>query len=176
MKKIVRLESPLTERIIKALHAGDRATISGFIYTARDRVHEKLVGLLTRNKNLPIDIKNAVIYYCGPTFYKGRLGSCGPTTASRMDNFLKPLAKAGLKATIGKGKRSHAAREIIKEYKGIYFVTYAGCAAYLSNFIKSYRAVAFPELGPEAIYEFNVVDFPLIVGIDVYGKDIYSNI
>ncbi|OPX29936.1 MAG: hypothetical protein B1H08_02785 [Candidatus Omnitrophica bacterium 4484_171] len=176
MKKTVKLKTPLVDRIIKSLRAGDEVKLSGVIYTARDRAHKKLAGLLTANKTLPLDIKNAVIYYCGPTFCKGKLGSCGPTTASRMDNFLKPLAKAGLRATIGKGKRSYAVREIIKKHRGVYFVTYAGCAAYLSNFIKSYKAAAFPELGPEAIYEFNVVDFPLIVGIDAYGEDIYSDI
>jgi len=176
MKKIVKLETPLTRKTIRSLRAGDEAALSGVIYTARDRAHKKLVELAAKNKVLPIDVKNAVIYYCGPTFRKGKLGSCGPTTASRMDIFFKPLTKMGLRATIGKGKRSRFVRETIKKYKSIYFITYAGCAAYISEFVKSYKVAAFPELGPEAVYEFHVVNFPLIVGIDAYGEDIYSDL
>lgn len=174
--KAVKLRTPLTDKDISSLRAGDKVSISGFIYTARDRAHKKLVELMAKGNPLPIDIERAVIYYCGPTFCKGKLGSCGPTTSSRMDNFIKPLLRNGLKASIGKGARSPAVRAAIKKYRGVYFITYSGCGAYLSNFVSSARVAAFPELGPEAIYEFSVADFPLIVGIDAYGEDIYSNI
>ena len=176
MKNKVRLKTPLTRKVIKSLRAKDEVELSGIIYTARDRAHKKLAELITRKKTLPIDLRNAVIYYCGPTFCKDKLGSCGPTTASRMDSFLEPLTKVGLAASIGKGNRSLLAKKIIKKYKSIYFITYSGCGAYISNFIKSYKIKAFPELGPEAIYEFSVVNFPLIVGIDAYGEEIYSNL
>ncbi len=176
MKKPIKLKVPLTSKDIKSLRAKDEVELTGVIYTARDRAHKKLSELIMGNKPLPVELKGAVIYYCGPTFCKGKLGSCGPTTASRMDSFLEAFTSYGVRATIGKGKRSPEAVRIIKKYKSVYFVTYSGCAAYLSNFVKSYRTAAFSELGPEAVYEFYVVDFPLIVGVDTNGEDVYSNI
>ncbi len=178
MKKIrtIKLKTPLTEKEIKLLKAKDRVELSGSIYTARDRAHKKLINLIKKNKKLPLKLKDAIIYYCGPTFCKGKIGACGPTTSLRMDSFIEPLMQKGLKATIGKGKRSPFARNTIKKYKGIYFVTYAGCAAYLSNFVKDYKICAFPELNAEAIYELKVENFPLIIAIDSYGKDIYSRL
>ncbi|MCX5714189.1 MAG: FumA C-terminus/TtdB family hydratase beta subunit, partial [Candidatus Omnitrophica bacterium] len=130
-----------------------------------------------KNKNrLPFEIKNSIIYYCGPTQTpQGRvIGSCGPTTSSRMDDFTPLLLKHGLKGMIGKGNRSEEVRNAIRKYKGVYFITYAGCGALLSKHVKSVKAIAYSELGPEAILKLEVKDFPLIVAIDVNGGSVYG--
>jgi len=160
---------------IERLKAGDNIFLNGIIYTARDQVHKRLAQVINKGKKLPIDLKGAIIYYCGPTKTpKGRaIGACGPTTSSRMDEFTPALLKAGLKAMIGKGARSQEVRAAIKKYKATYFLTYAGCGALLSKYVKKAGAVAYKDLGPEAIYRLEVKDFPLIVGIDARGNDIY---
>lgn len=173
MKRVI---TPLTQEVIRSLKAGDEVLLTGIIYTARDRAHKRMVDLIACKKPLPVDIKNQVIYYCGPNIYKGKLGACGPTTSSRMDLFTEQLLKEGLLAVIGKGERDPKMRSVFKEYKAVYFVTYAGCAAYLREKVTSFKVVAFPELEAEAVYEFVVEDFPLIVGIDSKGKDIYENL
>ena len=117
-----------------------------------------------------------MLYYCGPTFKKKVIGACGPTTSSRMDPFVEPLLKCGVRATIGKGARSARVVALCKKYKSVYFITHAGCAAYLSQFVRSYRVVAFPDLGAEAMCELQVAEFPLIVGVDSYGKDLYDRL
>lgn len=160
---------------INNLKKGEMVFFSGTIYTARDQTHKRLVEAIKKGKRLPIDLKDAVIYYCGPTKTpKGKIiGSCGPTTSARMDEFTPMLLKAGLKGMIGKGRRSKEVIAAIKKYKAVYFLTYAGCGALLSKYVKKAKAVAYKDLGPEAIYKLEVRDFPLIVGIDTLGKDIY---
>jgi len=172
MKKI---KTPLLSADIQKIKSGNEFSLSGIIYTARDQAHKRLVEALRKGGKLPIDIKSAIIYYCGPTKTpRGKIiGSCGPTTSSRMDEFTPLLLKAGLKGMIGKGARSEEVRGAIKKYKAVYFLTYAGCAALLSRYVKSKELVAYKDLGPEAIYKLEVKDFPLIVGIDSYGNDIY---
>jgi len=161
---------------IENLKIEDRLSFSGIIYTARDQAHQRLAEAIRKKKKLPIDLKGAVIYYCGPTVTpKGKvIGSCGPTTSSRMDAFTPTLLKAGLQGMIGKGARTHAVVEAIKKYKAVYFLTYAGCGALLSRYVKSKKLVAYPDLGPEAIYKLEVENFPLIVGIDSQGRNIYK--
>jgi fumarate hydratase subunit beta len=164
------------EKNIKNLRAGERILLKGVIYTARDQAHKKLFEAIKKRKPLPIDLKGAVIYYCGPTRTpKGKIiGSCGPTTSSRMDEFTPALIKAGLKGMIGKGSRSKEVIAAIKKYKAVYFLTYAGCGALLSKYVKKAKPVAYKDLGPEAIYRLEVKDFPLIVGIDAKGRSIYD--
>lgn len=163
---------------IRALKMGEEMLFSGYMYTARDQAHKKLVELVKRDKKLPFDIKNQVIYYCGPTATpEGKvIGSCGPTTSSRMDNFVEPLLKKGLLGMIGKGRRSKKVRELIKKHKAVYFVAPAGCGALLAKKVISKKLVCFKELGSEAIYRLEVKDFPLIVGIDSKGKSIYGDL
>ena len=148
---------------------------SGTIYTARDQAHKRLGETIKQGKKLPIDFKGVIIYYCGPTKTpKGKvIGSCGPTTSSRMDAFTPALLKAGLKGMIGKGNRSQEVRAAIKKYKAVYFLTFAGCGALLSRYIKDARPVAYQDLGPEAIYRLRVDKFPLTVAIDSKGRNIY---
>ena len=157
------------------LKIGDEVIFSGIIYTCRDQAHKRLADAIEKHKKLPIDLKGAIIYYCGPTkTAKGRIiGSCGPTTSSRMDEFTPVLLKAGLKAMIGKGRRSPEVARAIKKYRGVYFLTYAGCGALLAKFVKKVTPVAYKDLGPEAIFKLEVKNFPLIVGIDSRGNDIY---
>ena len=171
-----RITTPLDTKQIVKLKAGNKVLLSGIIYTARDQVHKQLANAIIQKKRLPIDLKGQIIYYCGPTLKpKGKIiGSCGPTTSSRMDEFCPALLKAGLSAMIGKGRRSQEVVRAIRRYGAIYFLTYAGCGALLSCFIKKVELIGYPELGSEAICSLYVQEFPLIVGIDSYGNDIYN--
>jgi len=161
---------------IEVLKTGERIFLSGKIYTARDQAHKRLVETIRAGKKLPLDLRGKIIYYCGPTQTpKGKIiGSCGPTTSSRMDEFTAALLKAGLMGMIGKGSRSREVVAAIKKYKAAYFLTYAGCGALLSKYVMKRKPVAFQDLGPEAIYELEVKNFPLIVGIDASGRNIYG--
>ncbi len=169
-----RLDLPLKNRDMRSLKAGQRLLLSGTVYTARDAAHKILVGLLKSRKRPPIPLKGIAVYYAGPTPARpGRvIGSCGPTTSSRMDGFTPALLKAGVKIMIGKGRRSAKVKEAIKRYKAVYFLAPAGCGALLSKKITKKKAVAYKDLGPEAIYKLEVEDFPVIVGIDPKGRDV----
>jgi len=173
MKKI---RTPLKKSDIENLKVGDEVLLSGMIYTARDQAHKRMVEMLKAGKELPVDLKNQIIYYCGPTpAPKGKIiGSCGPTTSRRMDEFTPALLKAGLKGMIGKGNRSREVIKAIKKYKAVYFLTYAGCGALLNGYVKKATVIAYKDLGPEAIYRLEVENFPLIVGIDAKGRSIYD--
>jgi fumarate hydratase subunit beta len=172
MKKI---KTPLERSDIEKLKAGDEVLLTGIIYTARDQAHKRLSEALKKNKKLPFDLKGAVVYYCGPTkTLPGKvIGSCGPTTSRRMDEFTPGLVDKGLLAMIGKGSRCENVRVSIRKNKAVYFLTLAGCGALLNRHVKSSKAVAYKELGPEAIFRLEVADFPLIVGIDSSGKGVY---
>jgi fumarate hydratase subunit beta len=158
------------------LKIGDEIKLSGVIYTARDQAHKRLVEVIRSGKKLPLDLKGAIIYYCGPTGTpEGKIiGSCGPTTSGRMDKFTPVLLKAGLKGMIGKGTRSKDVVEVIKKHKAVYFLAHAGCGALINKCIKKARIVAFKDLGPEAIRRLEVKDLYLIVGIDSRGRNIYD--
>ena len=133
--------------------------------------------MIGEKKALPVEIKGQVIYYCGPTPPgKRAVGSCGPTTASRMDPFTPALLKAGMRGMIGKGRRSSGVRKAVKDKKAVYFLAPGGAGAFLSERVLSSKLVAFTDLGPEGIYKFVVEDFPLIVGIDSKGRDLYNKL
>ena len=168
---------PLNNDIITKLNVGNEVSLTGAIYTARDQAHRRLTQAIKSYKRPPFDLKGRIVYYCGPTQTpKGSvIGSCGPTTSSRMDEFTPVLLAAGLKGTIGKGRRSKEVISAIKKYKGVYFITYAGCGALLAGYVKSKRLIAYPDLGPEAIYELRVRDFPAIVAVDSKGRSIYGS-
>lgn len=176
-----RFFTPLDEKIIAQLKIGNQVYLNGIIYTARDQAHQRLVDVLqtTNHKSLttklPFDLKGAVIYYCGPTPAKPGevIGSAGPTTSARMDIYTPILLKYGLKGTIGKGKRSKEVVETMEKYKAVYFLAVGGAGAFLSKRIKKAEVVAYPELGPEAIYRLEIEDFPVVVANDIYGKDLF---
>jgi fumarate hydratase subunit beta len=172
MKKI---NVPLDEGTIDSLKAGEEVSASGVIYTARDQAHLRMCELIKSGQQLPFDIRGQVIYYCGPTPEGDNIiGACGPTTSSRMDNFTPLLLENGLKGMIGKGSRSSEVIEAIKKNRAIYLLAPAGAGAYLSRKVTSKECVAFPELGPEAVYKLEVKEMPLVVCVDASGYCIYN--
>jgi len=144
---------------------GTRIALSGTIYTARDQAHHRLVGMVKQKKKLPLDLSTAALYYCGPSplLSDGEFGACGPTTAGRMDRYMKTLFKAGLRLTIGKGNRSPEVIALQKKYKALYLSAFGGLGALYGSTITSAELIAFPDLGPEAIYRLEVENFPVIV-------------
>jgi fumarate hydratase subunit beta len=175
-RKIIRLRTPFRDADLKTLKAGDEVLLSGTVFTARDQAHQRLVELMRGKSVLPIDLKNQVIYYCGPTkTAPGKvIGSCGPTTSSRMDRFVQPLLEAGLKGMIGKGRRCEEVRRLIQKHEAVYFLATGGAGALLSKRVVSARPFLFEDLGPEAVYELTLKDFPLLVGIDTKGRDVFE--
>jgi fumarate hydratase subunit beta len=171
-----RIKTPVTDDVIDSLRAGDKVFISGFLLTGRDAAHKKLIDLIREGKDLPVDIRGQFIYYVGPTPARpGRpIGSAGPTTSYRMDSYTPILHARGLKGTIGKGQRSEEVREALKRYKAVYLAAVGGAGALISMSIVESEVVAYPELGPEAIYRLKVKDFPCLVIYDVYGGDLYA--
>ncbi|MBM3253191.1 MAG: TRZ/ATZ family protein [Candidatus Omnitrophica bacterium] len=170
-----KLTLPLKEIDLISLKTGELLFLSGKVYTARDMAHKRLKSAIRNGKKLPLPLKDQTIYYTGPTPAPKEkvIGSCGPTTSSRMDDFTPSLLKAGLKGMIGKGSRSKEVIAAIKRYKAVYFLALAGCGALLSKYIKKARVIAYKDLGTEAIYELELKAFPVIVGIDSRGRSVY---
>lgn len=171
-----RISTPLNDEDVEKLRAGDKVLITGYIYTARDAAHKRMVEALSKGQQPPIDLKGQVIYYVGPTPPKeGQvIGSAGPTTAIRMDRYVESLLKLGLKGMIGKGYRSPQVKELLKEYKAVYFAAVGGVATLLQRHIKSSELIAYEDLGTEAIRKLYVEDFPVIVANDIYGGDLFE--
>lgn len=167
--------SELTSRMDE-LHAGDEILLNGTVYTARDAVHKKFAALIEEGKPLPLEIEGAVIYYAGPTPSKNGLavGSCGPTTSSRMDKHTPMLLDRGLAAIIGKGERNAEVVDSIRKNGAVYFCAIGGAGALYAGCIKTCEVVAFDELGCESLKKMTVEDFPLIVGIDQSGGNIFD--
>ena len=168
-----KLTTPLTDADMEQLKAGDVVFLSGTIHSARDAAHKKLFELLDSGKELPFELEGSAIYYVGPSpAPPGRpIGSAGPTTSYRMDTYAPRLHSLGMKASIGKGKRSDEVKAAMKEFKGVYFGATGGAGALLSNSIVESTVIAFEELGPEAIRAMKVKDFPLLVINDCYGGE-----
>jgi len=173
MKKII---FPIKMVDLSNLKVGDYIEIGGLIYTARDAAHKKIFQLIKEHKKLPFQLCNNLIYYTGPSpTPPGKIiGSCGPTTSSRMDPYTPALLAEGLRGMIGKGARSEAVCQAIQKYKAVYFAAIGGAAALMSKCITKAEVLAFPELGPEAIYKLEVIDLPLIVINDTKGNDLYQ--
>lgn len=171
-----KINTPLTAAVIAELKTGEEILLSGTIYTARDAAHKRLSEMLTKKEPWPVDLKDQIIYYVGPTpATQGRpIGSAGPTTSDRMDNFTPMMLKAGLKGVIGKGPRSQTVKESLVQHQAVYFAAIGGAGALLSKCITSAEVVAFPDLGTEAIHKLTVKDFPVIVINDIYGHDLYT--
>ncbi len=172
----IRINPPLNDEVINNLRIGQQVLISGKIYTGRDAAHKKLVELMEKGESLPIELAGQIIYYVGPTpAPPGRvIGAAGPTTSGRMDVYTPKMLERGLKGMIGKGKRSPEVLEAMKKHKAVYFAAIGGAAALISKAIKKARIIAYPELGPEAIHELEVEDFPAIVANDAFGGDLYE--
>ena len=176
MGKQVRLIPPLTDEMVKTLVMGDQVLVSGVIYTARDAAHKRLMELLDAGKQLPVDFKGQILYYVGPSPARpGRvIGAAGPTTSTRMDVYTPTMLKLGLKAMIGKGKRSLEVLAALQEFTAVYLGATGGAGALISKCIKAAEVVAFPDLGPEAIHRLEVENLPTIVINDCHGGDLYE--
>ena len=172
----ISIKTPLTREAVRELKAGDSCLISGVIYTARDAAHKRLCELVARGKELPLDVKDSIIYFVGPTPAKPgqAIGSAGPTTSYRMDAYSPMLIEQGLTGMIGKGKRGPEVIAAMKEHGAGYFGAIGGCGALLSKCIKSAEVIAYDDLGAEAIRRLEVEDFPVVVIIDSEGNNLYE--
>lgn len=170
------ITTPITEEVTADLHSGDYVYITGEMYVARDAAHKRMIEALEKGQQLPIDIKDATIYYMGPSPARdGRpIGSAGPTTATRMDKYAPTLLDLGEKAMIGKGKRSQAVLDAIIRNKAVYFAAVGGAGALLSKCIKKSEVICYDDLGAEAIRKLYVEDFPVIVVVDREGNNLYE--
>lgn len=170
------ISTPLTEDVTTTLRAGDYVYLSGTIYVARDAAHKRMIEALDRGEKLPIPIRDATIYYMGPSpAREGRpIGSAGPTTATRMDAYAPRLLDLGLKGMIGKGKRSEQVRDAIVRNRAVYFAAVGGAGALLSKCITGSELVCYEDLGTEAILRITVEDFPVITVIDSTGQNWYD--
>lgn len=170
------IQVPMDRETILSLKAGEPVALSGVIYTARDAAHKRLVEMIQNNEELPFSLKDAIIYYVGPTpAREGQvIGSAGPTTSGRMDPYVPILADAGMQGMIGKGKRNQKVKDAIKNHQMIYFVCAGGVGALLSHCIIKREPVAFDDLLAEAVTRLEIKDFPCFVGIDTNGNDIYE--
>ncbi len=174
--KVVNIKTPIDEKIIESLEAGDQVYITGVIYSARDAAHKRLVEALDKKEKLPLDIKNQIIYYMGPAPAKPgyATGSAGPTTSVRMDPYSPRLMAEGLKVMIGKGNRKAAVKDAMKKYKAVYLAAIGGAGALISKSIKKSEVIAYDDLGAEAIRRLEVDKFPATVINDVRGGDLYE--
>lgn len=171
-----KIQTPFTREDARSLKAGDTCLITGVIYTARDAAHKRLCELVAQGRELPMDMRNAIIYFVGPTPAKPgqAIGSAGPTTSYRMDTYSPVLIAIGQTGMIGKGKRNAEVIAAMKEYGAVYFGATGGCGALLSKCIKKAEIVAYEDLGAEAIRRLEVEDFPVTVIIDSEGNNLYE--
>lgn len=172
----ITIKTPLSQEDARKLKAGDSCLISGVIYTARDAAHKRLCELVADGKELPLDVKDAIIYFVGPTPAKEgqAIGSAGPTTSYRMDAYSPTLIAEGLTGMIGKGKRGPEVINAMKKHGAVYFGAIGGCGALLSKCIKKAEVIAYEDLGAEAIRRLEVEDFPVVVIIDSEGNNLYE--
>ncbi|MBO4383897.1 MAG: Fe-S-containing hydro-lyase [Clostridia bacterium] len=171
-----RIKLPITRENVRDIKSGDACLLSGVIYTARDAAHKRLVELVEKGEKLPFDLKNATIYYVGPTPAKpgSVIGSAGPTTSYRMDAYSPTLIREGETGMIGKGKRSPEVVEAMKKYGAVYFAAIGGAGALLSSCIKSAEIVCYEDLGAEAVRRLVVEDLPVVAVIDAEGNNLYE--
>ena len=173
----ISITAPMSREQARSLKAGDSCLFSGVIYTARDAAHKRLCQLVEQGKELPIDLRDCVIYFVGPTPAKpGQvIGSAGPTTSYRMDAYSPTLIALGQTGMIGKGKRGPEVIAAMKEHGAVYFGAIGGCGALLGKCVKKCDVVAYDDLGAEAIRRLEVEDFPAIVIIDSLGNNLYES-
>ena len=177
MTENIVVSTPLTDKVIDGLTIGTHVAFTGVIYTARDAAHKRLIELMKRGEELPVDLRGQVIYYVGPTPPRpgAVIGSAGPTTSMRIDPYTKPILELGVKGIIGKGGRGPAVRQAIKDHHAVYCIAVGGTGALLNRHIKSAEVVAFEDLGTEAIRRLEVEGFPAIVVNDCKGGDLLES-
>lgn len=167
---------PFAGGVLETLRAGDLVTLTGTVYTGRDQTHRRLIALLDEGRDLPVDLTNQLLYYVGPSPARpGRvIGAAGPTTSYRMDAYTGRLLELGLKATLGKGGRSREVREAMVRHGAVYLAAIGGAGALLSKCITKCAVVAFEDAGPEAMFRFEIENFPAVVINDLAGNDYYE--
>jgi fumarate hydratase subunit beta len=173
---VKHIRSPLTESVVSGLKSGESVLLTGVIYTARDAAHRRFCDLLDRGETLPIDLSGQILFYAGPVPARpGKvIGSIGPTSSYRMDPFTPKLLEQGLKGMIGKGNRSDAVVRAIQHHKAVYLASVGGTAALSARCVKTAEIIAFEDLGPEAVYRLEVREFPLVVAVDCYGGNLFT--
>ena len=175
-ENLIPVKIPFEEGVVATLQAGDLISLTGSLYTGRDQTHRRLIALLDEGRKLPVDLEGQLLYYVGPSPAKpGQvIGAAGPTTSYRMDAYTPRLLELGLKATLGKGSRSMDVRQAMRKHGAIYLATVGGAGALLSKSIVKSELVAFEDAGPEAMFRFEVENFPAVVINDLAGKDFYE--
>ena len=175
-QELLPIQVPFAEGITEELRVGQRLLLNGVIYGARDAAHQRLIAALEKGEDLPVDLRGKVIYYVGPTPPRpGRpCGAAGPTTSSRMDRYTPQLLEYGVRGLIGKGRRSPEVIKAIKEQEAVYMAATGGAGALIGRCIKEMQVVAYPDLGPEAIYRITVENLPVTVAIDSRGENLYE--
>lgn len=175
MEKYINV--PLSDEDARNLRAGDFVYLSGTVYVARDAAHKRMFEALEKGESLPMEMKNNVIYYMGPSpAREGRpIGSAGPTTASRMDKYTPKLLDLGLKGMIGKGKRTQEVKDAMIRNGAVYFAAIGGAGAIISKSIVESEVIAYDDLGAEAVRKLKVKDFPVIVVMDCVGNNLYES-
>lgn len=176
MADAIKLSLPLDRAQLVQLRAGDVCTLTGPLYTLRDAGHVRLLDELHAQGSLPYGLEGQTIFYAGPTpAAAGRpLGAVGPTTASRMDFAAPELHRAGIVATVGKGRRSAELKQACVSTGSVYFAAVGGAAAFLAKCVESSETLGYDDLGTEALRRIMVRDFPVFVGIDTQGNDVYD--
>mgnify|MGYP000336853618 CR=1 FL=1 len=171
------INTPIDDKIVSELKAGDYVYLTGTVYTARDAAHKRLYEALQRGEDIPLELQNNIIYYLGPSpAREGQvIGSAGPTTSSRMDKYTPLLLEKGLKGMIGKGKRSKEVIDSMKKNTAVYFAAVGGAGALLSQCIKKSEVIAYDDLGTEAIRKLYVEKLPVITVIDCQGNNMYES-
>ncbi len=169
---MIKLNTPIKDKDIKLLKVGDKVLITGTIFTARDQAHSRLIN----EKNMKFEIYGSIIYYVGPTPKRDgfAIGASGPTSSYRMDKLAVPLMEKGLKLMIGKGNRSEEFRMEMIKNNSVYLIATGGAGALLSSKIKNSEVIMYEDLGAEAVYKLEVVDFPCFVAYDIYGNSIFE--
>ena len=176
---VKKLTLPLTEAVVRSLKAGDRVTLTGVLWTGRDAAHRRWVEMLDRGESLPIDLRDQTVYFVGPCPARpgDPIGSAGPTTSGRMDAYSpRVMRELGIRGMIGKGDRSDAVVDAIRECGGVYLAATGGAGALIARTIRRAEVVMFPDLGPEAVHRLEVVDFPAVVAIDADGNNLYRRL
>ena len=170
------ITTPLTEEVVRSLHAGEQVTLSGVIYTARDAAHLRMMDCIAKGEPLPMPLEGQVIYYAGPTpAPEGKpVGSIGPTTSVRMDACTPPLLERGLAGMIGKGLRGAQVVQAMQEHPSVYFAAVGGAAALMAQCVTSLEVIAWDDLGPESVKRLTVKKLPLVVAVDCYGQDAFA--
>lgn len=171
-----RLTEPFCKDKVKDFRAGDKVLITGTVYTARDAAHKRITEMIEAGKELPFDVENSIVYYVGPTPAKPGepIGSAGPTTSYRMDEYSPHLLDMGQLVMIGKGQRSEAVMEAVIRNGAVYLAAIGGAAALMAKHIKSAEVIAFEDLGAEAVRKLYVEDLPLTVVLDSIGGNLYE--